>query len=177
MREDTVTQIASYLLQAEMLVQTVITTPATHESKGVWPSAWQNMPPVPWDALCAHVIAPGYLRMLSPLASSNAGSSHATCPNTDTPCAGARGQCSPRSHGCLALSVNSCLLRMAGLQPWQMERASWHMGWHMGLLCTSWRCPVWWHRLLRDLHHQKLHPTPAMNKEWDVPFETQGALQ
>lgn len=87
------------------------------------------------------------------------------------------GQCSPRSHGHLALSVNPCLLRMAGLQPLQLERASWHMGWHVGLLCTFWRCTIWWHCLLRDLHHQKLHPTPVANKEWDAPADTQGALQ
>lgn len=82
------------------------------------------------------------------------------------------GQCSPRSHGHLALSANPCLLRMAGLQPLQLGRASWHVGWHVGPLCT-----VWWHCLLRDLHHPKLHPTPAVNRERDVPAETQGALQ
>ena len=47
------------------------------------------MPPVPQDALHAHAIAPGYFSMLSPLASSDAGSSHATCPATDTPHTGA----------------------------------------------------------------------------------------
>lgn len=136
------------------------------------------MPPVPQDVLHAHTIAPGYFKMFSALASSNAGSSHATCPATDTSLAGILyGWCSPEPHGCLALSVNLCLLRTAGLQPLQLERASWHVGWHMGSLCTFWRCTVWWHCLLRGLHHQKLHPTPAVNKEQDVPSETQGAPQ
>ena len=46
------------------------------------------MPPIPQDALRALVIAPGYFRM-SPLTSSHAGSTQATCPATDTPRAGA----------------------------------------------------------------------------------------
>lgn len=73
-------RIASHLLKAEMLVQTAITTPTARGSKRVWLSSVQNM---------LSMIAPGYFRVLSPLTSSNAGSSQAPCPAMDTPSTGA----------------------------------------------------------------------------------------
>lgn len=176
-REDIAHWIASYFFKAEMSVQTVITTPTGHGSQCIWPSARQSLPflkmlsmpfPLPLAILgcCLHshpaILAPAKLHVL--LQTYNVLKPYI-------------GQCSPRSHGHLSLSVNPWLLGMAGLQPSQQERARWHVGWHVGLLCTFWRCTIWWHCLLRDLRLQKLLPTPAVNEEQDVPAETPGALQ